>query len=743
MKLKLQERKTVLNVQYVCALLSLFITIVCLWFTFTSFFGAFERFGMSLKDVATSFIYYFQKGFGGQASFVPSVTLMPDITADKILNLLPTNFDLFQIKMSMFWNSLITLENLSTYGVSVGRFTALGAMWLSMLLPPFVGLYFLVKRIIYKQSKERTEDTAPLKIWKRVSEVTYRPVKDFVSDYINYVKEKRWIWEMWLVIWAFNFNLFTVVAEVLAFMLYVCVSFDFINLYVQFYKLGLDLSGMFSFLPWWVWAISGYLLFCRFRRNRGLRNLNHMEMRDRGYINSLSIVTMICGTMGAGKNLLEVDMSLSQSAMFRDKAYELILKNDMKFPYFPWLALETEFRQLMEKETVYNLASCRVWIRKKRQLFEESPSRLNCFGYDFKTYGLEYCDNLRVNYLWDVLESYLQEYFIFVLETSFLVSNYSVREDSVILDCGNFPMWNQDFFQRNPRLRNEESRFAHILDYDIIRLGKKVLKKNPLSGSLEFGILLLSEVGKERGNNLELKEIKKTDENANQKNDLLNWWLKMCRHASSVDFYPFIKVFTDEQRPESWGADARDLCQIVTIAEKSDEKLAMPFFFVEELLHEFLFGKFLRMYKRYRFERGDNSLFLHAVKTVVKSLDHYYERIYNRFGYKVLTLQTELGTQDGEQRKDSYYLMNAKTLSDRYMSDCFGDYFSEKALRSKVGLKDYPTFESIRASITEMLSEHGYFISELVRLSEEEAKPETTKKELQTAQEKGESGEAV
>ena len=52
--------------------------------------------------------------------------------------------------------------------------------------------------------------------------------------------------------------------------------------------------------------------------------------------------------------------------------------------------------------------------------------------------------------------------------------------------------------------------------------------------------------------------MKTVEDEANQKNDLFNAWLKMCRHSATVDNYPFIKVFVDEQRPESWGADARD-----------------------------------------------------------------------------------------------------------------------------------------------------------------------------------------
>lgn len=90
------------------------------------------------------------------------------------------------------------------------------------------------------------------------------------------------------------------------------------------------------------------------------------------------------------------------------------------------------------------------------------------------------------------------------------------------------------------------------------------IKENPRSDSFEFGVINITEIGKELGNNLELQQIKKNDESTNQKNDLFNSWLKMVRHSATIDNYPFVKIITDEQRPESWGADARDLCEIIS-----------------------------------------------------------------------------------------------------------------------------------------------------------------------------------
>ena len=44
------------------------------------------------------------------------------------------------------------------------------------------------------------------------------------------------------------------------------------------------------------------------------------------------------------------------------------------------------------------------------------------------------------------------------------------------------------------------SRHAHILDFDVLRVSRQVLEDNRLSGSLEFGVVLITGIDKERGN---------------------------------------------------------------------------------------------------------------------------------------------------------------------------------------------------------------------------------------------------
>ncbi len=134
---------------------------------------------------------------------------------------------------------------------------------------------------------------------------------------------------------------------------------------MQLYKLVCDLSTVAKFFPLWAWVIIGYVLFDRLRKKIAYARLNHNEMKDRGVINDRPIVYMVCGTMGKKKTTTITDMALSQEVMFRDKAFEMILENDLKFPFFPRINLENEIKRAMKMHVIYNLATCRKYVAQK------------------------------------------------------------------------------------------------------------------------------------------------------------------------------------------------------------------------------------------------------------------------------------------------------------------------------------------------------------------------------------------
>lgn len=693
---------------------------ICLTVVITAAFillGAFVfgdsylRFGETTKDFGLSVGYYFCTLFGLDHDIVPSVTEYSSVMDWDIL--LPSDFEGFTSQSKSFFALLIDGENFAAYWSKVGDMMLVLLKVVAIILPCLLILGLVIWRLYKSGNTKHNKDTVPLKVFKSFSRCLYQPLKRTVLSYRDFLTEHRAVWIFWAVMWAFHLNAASIVTGFLAYYFYFVLSFDVANLYVQVCKLFIDLQVIFRYFPWWCIAFVCWLLFDRWRKNIAQNRLRHFEARNCGFINELPIVSMACGSMGKKKTTLITDMVLSQEVMFRQKALEILQQNDMKFPYFPWIAFEDELRRCMEHGTVYNLASVKAWVALKRSRFiRHRNAQTQLYGYDYARYGTTFDDSLKINRLFEVLETYAQAYFIYVLESSLIVANYSVRTDNMMADNGNFPMWITDFF---PKRRRPQSRHAHILDFDVLRLGRKVLENNPKAGSFEFGVVGITEIGKERGNNLELREIKKGAEDTNQKNDLFNSWLKMCRHSATVDNFPFIKVFTDEQRPESWGADARDLADIINIASCGDMRLALPFYTIEEMLSEWAFNRFISLYYDFRFRRGDNTLLVHILKSVVAWLWRRNLRIYNRFGYSILKIEKERGTMDGKTENKKYYLMSAKIYAQRFSTDCFSDYFNDMARRSYTGLADYLEYATEKASVEELRMQNSYFINSLYR----------------------------
>lgn len=673
------------------------------------FWQSYARFGEACRDFGLSVAYYFCELFGLEYSFFPTVTQYSQVM--KWQGILPSDFLGPVSSFENYFSLLTDGTNFAEYWSAVGDVLLVIAKVIAVMLPCIVLLALIIAKMYKSSNTNHNRDTVPLKIFKFIAKWTYQPIKRMALSYAAFLKEHAFLWICWLILWAFHLNLASIVMAFFAYYFYFVLSFDVAGLYVQLCKLLIDLQVIFRHFPWWSIATVCWLLFNRWRKNMALNRLRHFEARNCGFINELPIVSMSCGSMGKKKTTLITDMVLSQEVMFRQKALEIIRNADMKFPYFPWTMFEDELQACMAHGTVYNLASVKTWVALKRSRFAKHRNHVwQLYGYDYLRYGMTFDDALKMNGLFDVLETYAQSYFIYVMQSSLIVSNYSIRTGNEQIDKGNFPLWLMDFFTRPGRL---ESRHAHILDFDVLRLGKKVLENNPLAGSFEFGVVAITEIGKERGNNLELKEVKKGTDEANQKNDLFNSWLKMCRHSATVDNFPFIKVFTDEQRPESWGADARDLCDVIHIVSSGEQRLALPFYTIEEMVSEWAFNRFMRLYEDFRYRRGDNTLLVHILKSVTAWLWRRNLRVCNRYGYSVLKIEKERGTMDGKAEKKKYYLMNAKIYAKRFSTDCFSDYFNDLARKSHCGLADYLEYATEKASVAELKAQNSYFINML------------------------------
>ena len=697
------------------------------------FRNAFVRFFESLRDLFNSICYYFCQLFRIEHNFVPTINNLSSVELSPFLGL-PATWDEFCIGWFEYWQAWASMSNFKAYlsYLVILSFNLLKIVLL-VILPLMLVIYLMFVLFLSRHNNKYNKDSKPLKCIKWLSAKTYIPIKLWLCNFWEFLKVNKYIKIIFFIL-LFDFNIITIGIELIAYIFYFIISFNVLTLYNQIYKLCCDLSVAVAIIPWWCWLLFAYFCICKFRKKIGYSRLNHFERKNCGFINERPIVLMVCGTMGKKKTTTITDISLSQEAMFRDKAFELLCENDLKFPFFPWINLENALKFAMKKHIIYNLASCKKYIKHleylfyfettdksvKKSILRHLRKQFNLhydnllFDYDFVRYGLTYNDKLAITDIWSVLSTYSQLYFIYVIQSSLIISNYSVRADNLLDDIGNFPVWDTEFFQRPCEVMQETSRHAHIIDFDALRLGRKVLADNFKKDSFEFGVVNITEVGKERKNTLELKETKKKEESTNQKNDGFNDWLKMIRHSATVDNFPFVKVITDEQRPESWGADARDLCEIVHIKDAGKTKLAMPFFSLFELVHDLVLKRFVNLYYRFRYIRSDNILAMYFLKKLSALIERRYKRIYNTFGYCVLKVQVESGTQDGVANDKKYYLMSKKIYSKRFSTDCFSDYFVNKGLMSSVGINDLEEYKTEKATFEELKKQNSYFINDLI-----------------------------
>ncbi len=667
-----------------------------------------------VKDFGLSVAYYFCSFFDVDVEV--TVNTVPDLD---ILYYLPYDFENILRRLKEMWGMVFNLECFSDYiqGIADGIYNF--CLYFMLLAPVVLMLgYVVVKCLLSPNEREHGHKSRVLRRFENKDLPRLIRVKNWFSELFGLLVKNRFFFWSVLLLWLLNFNILTIGFEFLAYYFYFAMAFDFLSLFVQLGKLILDVFIMFSGAPLVFWCLIAYCIIVFVRKRIGYKRLWVREISNRQFIDDQPICLMFTGTVGTGKTTMLTDIALSIEVMFRDVAYEKILEIDSKYPNFPWILFEDELKAAIEAKEVYNLTTCRDWIGKKYAVFYKDPVKENIFGYDVERYRSSFDDALTDRSIWYELENYACLYFIYIIQSSLLVANYSIRVDNVFVDNGHFPRWQCDFFRSSPAESEARSRYAHVLDYDALRLGKKVLKDNPRRGAFEFGIVPITEFGKERGNSLTNQELKKNDANTNQKNDLFEYALKMSRHKATIDNFPFVRFIADEQRPESVGADIRHLLNIVHIRDKAGVRLVMPLFFVTELLHDLIYPVWKRFYEDFRFVRGDMCFSVYLAHNLMSKFHNFYLRMYNTFGVSKLKVEVERGTQDGVLMPRKYFLSSKKIYSNRFSTDCYRSFFEPQLRQTKFGVDTFLEYADTVANEDELFYQNSFFIEDLQKLKD-------------------------
>ena len=611
-----------------------------------------------------------------------------------------------------FWTAFADKQNFIAWLQSLVPKVRLGA-YLLMIIVPVIAIVVVLYNKSFTTYKPRIKRSKPLLAFDAIREYVLRPTWQVVKDFVGFLNENSAYKVAYFLTLFFAANGATVVLEALGWYFYILSTFSLSKIYMTIYKLFVDIVPAMLFVPFPVYFVSGIAIFDRVRIKRGYAVLEHHEMMNRGFIASLPLVIFMWGTMGSKKTTLLVDMALSYSAYFRHKAYELLIECDLLYPEFPWLRFEREIRDRMklskgDPDRVYNLRSAECFVRSLESAYTDDAFDL--WGYNGKQTS---ADGLSENRLFEVLRDYAQLYFIYVISSSLIISNFSIREDSELYDLGNFPQWSFDFFRKDPASSAACSRYSHILDQDLLRIARKIIRDNRDTDGFEFGIVCITEIGKERGNQIDNRKYKADDDVANPTNDGFNKMLKLCRHFATVRHFPFVTFLLDDQRPESLGADARELCQLVRVEDCSDKRCAEPMRFVDDYIHDWLFARWAARYQKFRFYRADSTLTMNAYKGFFAWIHKRYVTAHNLFDYFKAELALERGTREGGQQLHPYYISTNKVYKDRFATDAFAGLVDVRVERSNAGILDLKTYCTTVASPKELMSSNSYLIQEL------------------------------
>ena len=666
------------------------------------------RLWQSIVNLCTATAYYFVEIFKINATIEPGIS---ELISIDLSSFLPFSVEEMLYKLKALFPGLFVWEHFKMYITFV-----LSMLQMLLLCSPMVILIVWAtgKLVIssYLKQNDRRGNSKALEVYLSKVRPKLNAVKSWVIDFCDFGNERKFIM---LLAWYFiiSLNVLTIVISALAFYLYFVASFDIPSLFINIVNCLADLLIMFSGLPLVVWLVIVYLVLITIRRNIGFLVLQHNEMKNRGFINSLSLNNLITGTMRAGKNTTEADMIISYEDMLRDKALELILENSHKFPNFPFNEFERKLTKCIEHHTVYNLATARELVKLQKERFLSDMTKDKLYGYDFEEFGLYFNNGMYYEFLFDVLESYAQLYFIYSLPTSLILSSFAIRSGARQISLGHLPMWENDFFRCPPVAEISPEDMSHVMDFDAFRLGKKVKRDNPNVGSIEFGALGITEKDKERGNSLDHQSLKKDSPEANPKNDLYNTGLKTQGHSATIDFYTFVKSWGDAQRAVDVNASEREVSMELNIVNKSEDMLALPFFEVETLIDKLLVPKFDEFFKKYRYNREDGTLLMYLLHNAVAKYHAYFTRNFNTFGYYVLDIGIVKPGQEEALEIHKYPISRKKTFAKRFATDCLRGFHHQRALNTNVGLADYETYESLHPSWEVWKRQNSYFVNDL------------------------------
>lgn len=675
----------------------------------------------SFIEFIDSVVYYFRSMFSETPIDKETVSV---ITFDDTVtnSVLPIDIEVFGYRFLATFEMLVNIDYIKNAWSGFLIWLSKAANIILILAVPVIILICVYYNFIIFRAKEgeANERSRPLKVFLKFQDKIYHPIKYFFIRLYLEFRYSNFFFYGFLIIALYNINAFAFALTFIAWYLYFVFSIDFLSIWYLLCKFLICISPLLHPFFWPFWIIGFIVLLEYLKIRSAYRKLDDMYASNDEFVEELGIITGIYGVPGAGKNLLEVGIATQKERLLRLQAFNQLMEIRSEFPDFPFRYLELEIEDLKVNNKVYNKVQVQYYFKDK---FKDQTV---LYGYDIEANKNEHYDKLKVAPILDELLDYAQLYYIYI--SSLAASTYALRYDKGIELTHAFPGLRYNFFHRDFR-GDKDSEMAKIFDLNLIRLNNQLdndttssdntfkPKDNKNITLFDFGLLTLSEFGKERGNRYTNQSRK--DKKVKPSNDGAANCLGVLRHLTTVRHKQYGYMLWDEQKLSAFSGLEAAMAEtnIFIPKQNKNQKSSLPLWFIESVFLEWFSSRYNYLYQKYIHMRNDQTLFSYIVSHISAFFNNLIRNLTNTFGYRKVVLSLSGVNVNGvqEQRgEDSFYLMNKIILSNRYATDCYKGFFDNLKRQAKEGINQFNSFKGIAASIQELYETNGYFASELV-----------------------------
>jgi|GEM_PF-4677366 len=673
-----------------------------LWFSIINLFESFKFYFLSIFKVESDIPQNFYDLVNNQNGLSAVYDLKYEFY------LLPKDFYTFQ---EWFKTQFIMLINFDYFKSSISFLSWLvdNLNIIALFFMLLVCFFMIIDLVYFSQKNSKSlGDTKGLIKLDDFFEKHLKKYKMFFQNLHNSWAGKVIYKKVFLITFLFYTLALSLCIETFSFLLVIFSAFRFDLIYPCVYSIFYTLFPALTYIPGFVWFSAFILVFDYYRKKIALNKLTHLEHLNENFVDGLGVMTLISGEPGTGKTTLMVDMGLTSEKLYRFRLFDILKKFESYFPRFDF----PKFRAYIDSlNTSCNLNRVQVLNLIDKSLLDNTfPIK-----YDGNRFGLYHYDNLKDYSFDEVLKIYASAYIFYTSTKPLMFSNLPIRCSYAVLSSSYLKSFTYRFFSEDLSNYYHYSFMDHIIDYNNMRLGSKTYTPDFY---MECCTVLITELGKERGNQFDTRGLRKDDDSANLLNDFFNQYCKLTRHFSTIDHYPFFRLIADEQRVNSLNLDLVDLCEnLVTIKKDYKDGYVIPLFIFDSIICDFVISLRNRFYEKYFSTRNYLSVFYQFMNYLTLPFVRYYEKWKNFSHFKQLDLV--LGNSTSLDSKDvpvvKYYLSDKKVYSNRFATDCYSSYFFSALEKAKVNQENSRVYHDVTMSHEELESQHSYMISNLDR----------------------------